>query len=158
MPYKAMAHSKQVIFPKLTIESLKLIAQTHKLKTHSKMKRQEIQSIISVHTCDNCLEYVYIFKCIKNEDKSTKRKADLLKATKKYQSTSPEKYKAKNLESVKKHQAKNPEKYKAANLESVKKYQDKNPEIYKATNLESVKKHQTKKQKTYKAKHLESVN
>ena len=53
--------SFNIIFPKLTIESLKLIAQTHRLKTHSKMKRQEIQSIISAHTCDNCLEYVYIF-------------------------------------------------------------------------------------------------
>ncbi len=91
-----------VILPKLTVENLKLIAKNHKLKTHSKMKSQEIQSIISAHTCDNCPKYIYIFKCIENEDKSAKRKADLLKATKKYQSTSPEKHKATNLESVKK--------------------------------------------------------
>ncbi len=114
-----------VILPKVTVENLKLIANAHKLKTHSKMKSQEIQSIINSHSCDNCSIYICIFKCIKNENKSDKRKADLLKATKKYQSASPEKYKATHLESVKKHQAKNPEIYKAAHLKSVKKKSDK---------------------------------
>ena len=149
--------SFNIILPKLTVENLKLIAKNHKLKTHSKMKSQEIQSIISAHICDNCPKYVYIFKCIKNDDKSAKHKADLLKATKKYQSTSPEKYKATNLESVKKHQAKNPETYKAAHLESVKKHQDKNFETYKAANLESVKKHQYKNPEIFKLSNLESV-
>src|SRR6266699_1953326 len=147
-----MAH-----YHKLTVENLKLIAKNHKLKTNSKLKSQEIQSIISAHICDNCPKYVYILKCIKNEDKSAKRKADLLKATKKYQSTSPEKYKATNLESVKKHQAKNPEIYKATHLESVKKHQAKNPETYKTAHLESAKKHQGKNPETSKISNLESV-
>jgi len=117
--------SLNIILSKLTIEILKLIAKCHKLKTQSKMKSQEIQSIISAHTCDNCQKYVYIFKYIASQIKSDKRKADLLKATKKYQTKNSEIYKATNLESVKKHQAKNSEIYKATNLESVKKHQAK---------------------------------
>jgi hypothetical protein len=149
--------SLNIILPKLTIENLKLIAKCHKLKTQSKMKSQEIQSIISSHTCDNCQKYVYILKCLKSQNKSDKRTADLLKANKKYQTTNSEIYKAINLESVKKHQAKNSEIYKAAHLESVKKNQAKNSDIYKAAYLESVKKNQAKISEMYKAAHLESV-
>ena len=95
--------SLNIILPKLTIENLKFIAKCHTLKTQSKMKSQEIQSIISAHTCDNCQKYVYIFKCITSQNKSDKHKADLLKATKKYQIKNSEIYKAIHLESVKKH-------------------------------------------------------
>ena len=85
------------------------------------MKSQELQSIINEHMCENCESYVYIFQCIKNKNKSDKRKASLLKATKKYQTKNSELYKATHLESVKKNQTKNSELYKAIHLESVKK-------------------------------------
>ena len=81
-----------IILPQLTVENLKLIAKCHNLKTKSKMKSQELQSIINAHVCENCEKYIYIFQCIKNENKSEKHKADSLKATKKYQ-TKPKKLK-----------------------------------------------------------------
>ena len=43
--------SLNIILPQ---ENLKFIAKCHTLKTQSKMKSQEIQSMISAHTCDNC--------------------------------------------------------------------------------------------------------
>ncbi len=114
-----------IILPQLTVENLKLIAKCHNLKTKSKMKSQELQSIINAHVCENCEKYIYIFQCIKNENKSEKRKADSLKATKKYQTKKAKIYKAAHLKSVKKNQAKNSETFKISNLESVKKYQKK---------------------------------
>jgi hypothetical protein len=71
-----------IILPKLTVKNLKLIIMSHKLRMQSKMKSQELQSIINEHICENCESYVYIFQCFKNEIKSDKGKADLLKATK----------------------------------------------------------------------------
>ena len=68
-----------IILPKLTVENLKLVANSHKLRIQSKMKSQELQSIINKHMCENCESYVYIFQRIKNENKSDKRKASLLK-------------------------------------------------------------------------------
>ena len=50
-----------IILPKLTVENLKLIAKSHKLQTHSKIKSQELQTIINEHMCENCESYVYIF-------------------------------------------------------------------------------------------------
>jgi hypothetical protein len=85
------------------------------------MKSQELQSIIKKHVCENCEKYIYIFQYIKNENKSDKRKADVLKANKKYQSKNSKIYKAAHLKSVKKHQTQNSELYKATHLESVKK-------------------------------------
>jgi len=146
-----------IILPKLTVENLKLIAKSHKLKTQSKMKSQELQSIINEHMCENCESYVYIFQCIKNENKSDKHKVDLLKATKKYQTKNSELYKASNLKSVKKYQTKSPDLYKASNLKSVKKYQTKSPDLYKATHLKSVIKNQTKNPDLYNATNLKSV-
>ena len=146
-----------IILPKLTVENVKLIAKSHNLKTHSKMKSQELQSIINAHICENCEKYIYIFQSIKNENKSDKCKADSLKATKKYQTKNAEKYKAKHLKSVKKNQIKNSKIYKATHLESVKKNQTKNSDIYKATHLEAVKKHQAKNSETFKISNLESV-
>jgi hypothetical protein len=140
-----------IILPKLTVENLKLIAKSHKLKTQSKMKSQELQSIINEHMCENCESYVYIFQCIKNENKSDKHKVDLLKATKKYQTKNSELYKATHLKSVKKYQTKNPDLYKATHLKSVIKNQTKNPDLYKATHLKSVIKNQTKNPDLYKA-------
>src|SRR6266567_8887681 len=95
------------------------------IQIKSKMKSQELQSIINAHVCENCKKYIYIFQCIKNENKSEKRKADSLKATKKYQTKKAKIYKAAHLKSVKKNQAKNSETFKISNLESVKKYQKK---------------------------------
>ena len=114
-----------IILPKLTVENLKLVAKSHKLKTPSKMKREELQAIINGHMCENCESYVYIFQCIKNESKSDKHKADLLKATKKYQTKNSELYKSKNLKSVKTYKSKNHDLYKATHLKSVKKNQKK---------------------------------
>ena len=146
-----------IILPKLTVENLKLIAKSHNLKTHSKMKSQKLQSIINVHICENCKKYVCIFQCIKNENKSNKHKADSLKATKKYQTKNSEKYKANHLKSVKKNQTNNSKIYKATNLKSVKKNQIKNRELYKATNLKSVKKYQSQNPDLYKATNLQAV-
>jgi len=149
--------SWNIILPKLTVENLKLIAKSHKLKVQSKMKSQELQSIINAHICENCDKYIYIFQCIKNENKSDKHKADLLRATKKYQTKNAEIYKATHLKAVKKHQTKNSETYKTTNLESVKKHQAKNPELYKATHLQAVKNHQAKNPETSKIFNLKSV-
>ena len=63
----------------MTVENLKLVANSHKLRIQSKMKSQELQSIINEHMCENCESYVYIFQWIKKENKSDKRKASLLK-------------------------------------------------------------------------------
>ena len=101
-----------IILPQLTVENLKLIAKCHNLKTKSKMKNQELQSIIKKHVCENCEKYIYIFQCIKNENKSEKRKVNVLRANKKYQSKNSKIFKAAHLKSVKKNQAKNPELYK----------------------------------------------
>ena len=114
-----------IILPKLTVENLKLVANSHKLRIQSKMKSQELQTIINEHMCENCESYVYISQCIKNENKSDKCKASLLKATKKYQTKNSELYRVTHLESVKKYQIKNPETFKISNLESVKKHQKK---------------------------------
>jgi hypothetical protein len=131
-----------IILSQLTVENLRLIAKCHNLKTKSKMKSQEIQSIIHMHICENCEKYVYIFQCVKNENKSEKHKSDSLKATKKYQTKNAKGYKATNLKSVEKYQTKNAELYKATHLQAVKNYQAKNPEASKSSNLESVKKYQ----------------
>ena len=53
--------SWNIILPKLTVENLKLIAKSHKLKVQSKMKSQELQSIINAHICENCDKYIYIY-------------------------------------------------------------------------------------------------
>ena len=145
-----------IILPKLTVENLKLIAKSHKLKTQSKIKSQELQSIINEHMCENCESYVYIFQCIGNENKSDKCKSNLLKATKKYQAKNSEIYKATHLKSVKKNQTKNPDLYKATHLESVKKNQAKNPETSKISNLKSVNKYQKKKETNFPPKPLTS--
>ena len=49
-----------IILPQLTVDNLKLIAKCHNLKTKSKMKSQELQSIINTHVCENCEKYIYI--------------------------------------------------------------------------------------------------
>ena len=61
-----------IILPQLTVENLRLIAKCHNLKAKLKMKSQEIQSI------ENCENYVYIFQCIKKENKSNQRNANLI--------------------------------------------------------------------------------
>ena len=126
LPCHAVAFKPSIILSQLTVENLKLIAKCHNLKTKSKVKSQEIQSIIYTHICENFKKYVYIFQCIKNGNKSEKHKCDSLKATKKYQTKNAKKYKATNLKSVKKYQTKNPELYKATNLQAIKNYQAKN--------------------------------
>ena len=110
-----------IILSKLTVENLKLISKAHNIKTHSKMKSQEIQLAINSHICNNCVPYIWLFKCVDNHILLDKHKADLLKANKKYQTKNSETYKVAHLKSVQKNQAKNSEIYKATHLESVKK-------------------------------------
>lgn len=49
---------------KINIPTLKVISNAHKLTVHSKLKRQEIQNIISAHACHTCNEYLTIVQSI----------------------------------------------------------------------------------------------
>jgi len=49
-----------IILSKLTVENLKLISKAHNIKTHSKIKSQEIQLAINSHICNNCFTYMGI--------------------------------------------------------------------------------------------------
>jgi hypothetical protein len=126
---------------KLGITELKVIAKCHQITVHSKIKIQNLQSILCNHICDNCQEYVAIFEIICDSDVYAKKKTAQLSVVKKYQANSS-KYKTSNLASVKQSQAKNPD-YKTLHLNAVKKNQANNPD-YKTSHLNAVKKSQEK--------------
>ena len=138
---------------KLGITELKVIAKCHQVTVHSKIKIQDIQSILCNHICNNCQEYVAVFELICDSDVYAKKKTSQLNVVKKYQANSS-KYKASNLASVKQTQARNPD-YKTSNLNAVKKNQANNPD-YKASNLNAVKKNQANNP-DYKTSNLNAV-
>ena len=113
------------LLPKLTISELKIVAAAHGIFTHSKMLSAEIQTAIKDHMCENCQEYVSIFKTVNNNKCAQKSRTANLTAVKKYQEKLGSEYKMANLESAKKYQKGQGIEYKKANLESVKKYQNK---------------------------------
>ena len=138
-----------ILISKLIVSDLKIIAECHHVKIHSKMKSQEIQTAISTHTCHTCEQYISVFEPIIKLKQDEKAKAKHLEAVKKHKTKNPEKSKVSNLEAVQKHQSKNPEQYKASNLQAVQKHQSKNPSQSKKANLKSVKKYQDQKMRKF---------
>src|ERR1700721_2144887 len=60
----AIDHPLHLLLPKLPVSDLKLIALSHGIYTHTKMRRDQIQTTIIDHTCHNCGSYVSIFEVV----------------------------------------------------------------------------------------------
>jgi hypothetical protein len=116
------------LLPKLIVAELKAIAKCHGIAIHSKSKSQDIQTILSNHSCDNCNVHVSIFQIFDDRIEVAKKNALHLKAVKKNQVNTPE-YKKYNLQAVK-NQANNPD-YKLAHFNAVKKNRASDPDYAK---------------------------
>ena len=143
-----------ILICRLKSSELKLIASAHQIKYGSKVKINELRTLILEHKCQSCVFYTSIFE-FRNQIQN--KKLGDLKASKKYQNKLAEAYKIGNLKSVKKYQNIHAEEYKLSHLNSVKKHQQEHAEEYKLNNLNSVKQYQQEHAEEYKLNNLNSV-
>jgi len=100
---------------------------------------QHVSAILN-HKCNNCPDFITIFKIITSEDNNDRIKLVHANKMQRYKVRNDEKLKDLNIIAVKKNHAKNPEKHAKNNLTAVNKYNANNPEKHQQVNLAAVQK------------------